>query len=158
MQEERMDLSEKDLEQIIAEAEGQMLAAPDYLEQMILRNVKKYEVRESVEIVPICRAIREKKPLIQAQPSKFGQLFAYSLKIAAASVAAIALVVMIPFMEEHMESSVQKREGIAMSREVSGKKDLEQADRLNLNEKTSDFCIRLFEKTNELLFRREEKR
>ncbi len=145
MREEDKYLSEQELERIIAEAEREMLVAPDYLEQMILKETKKYE-------------LRAQKSITQTGNSRFFQLFSYSLKTVVAAAAALAFVFTIPFMEDRMEASFREGKEISVQREISEKRDMERPDARSLNEKTSDFCTRLFERTNELLFQREEKR
>lgn len=164
MQEERNYLSDEELEKLITEMEQEPLVqAPEYLEKMILQKAERIAVRESVEIVPIRHAMKERRKPIPQEPSKRGQLVSYSLKIAAAAAAAIALVIMVPEMESRTADSYRQEQYMQEQKKQeeqgeSGKMDRENKSVThNLNEKTSDFCSRLFEKTNEILFQREEK-
>lgn len=161
MPKERNYLSDEELEKMIAQIEqGPLVQAPEYLEKMILQKAERIAVRESVEIVPIRHAMREGGQPLGRKTSKRGQLLAYSLKIVAAAAAAIALVITVPQMEQKTEDSYRQQEQYMQEqsqketqKESRGKKSVAR----NLNEKTSDFCSRLFEKTNEILFQREEK-
>lgn len=166
MQENKDYLSDQELEKMMAEIEsGPLLQAPDYLEKMILQKAERIAVRSSVEIVPIRHAIRAKKQPASKKTSRQGQLLVYSLKIVAAAAAAIALVIMVPGMQRKTEDSYRQQEEFMAElqkeqaeQEETWKKNQERISvTRNLNEKTSDFCSKLFEKTNELLFRREEK-
>lgn len=161
MQEERNYLSEEELEKMIAELEhGSMVQAPEYLEKMILQKAERIAVKESVEIVPIRHAMKEGRQSLLPEPSKWGQLLSYSLKIVAAAAAAITLVIMVPDMQSGTADSYRQQERYTQeqSQEEARKKNREnQSVTRNLNERTSDFCSRLFEKTNEILFQREEK-
>lgn len=161
MQEERNYLSDEELEKMIAEMEhGPLVQAPEYLEKMILQKAERIAVRESVEIVPIRQAMKEGRRTLPQEPSKRGQLLSYSLKIVAAAAAAIALVIMVPEMESRTADSYQQQEQHMQeqSQKETQKKNRESKSvTRNLNERTSDFCSRLFEKTNEILFQREEK-
>lgn len=153
MQENRECLNEQELEQLIAETEAaSMHRAPDYLEQMIVQKAKRIETRESVEIVPIRNTFRQSGKVVT--PSKGRQLLGYSLKIAAAAAAAITLVLAVPAMEATDYDSYRQQvsEEQQRRREEREKKREEKNIVQNVNEKTSDFCTLLFEKTNELLF------
>lgn len=76
---------------------------------------------------------------------RWSQFAAYSAKIVAAAAAAIALIITMPEIERQSEIHQQ---------------EVEQEERksvtTSINEATSSFCNQLFEKTNELLFQREE--
>ena len=166
MQENRDHLSDQELEKMIMEMEDSpLLQAPDYLENMILQKAERIAVRSSVEIVPIRHVMKKGKQPSSKQASRPRQLFAYSLKIVAAAAAAITLVIMVPQVQRETEDSYQQQEAYVeklqreqKEQEETWKKNQERKSvARNLNEKTSDFCSTLFEKTNELLFRREEK-
>ena len=139
-------LSDDQLEDLMAGVEeNDMYQAPDYLQQMILRRAEPGFVRESVEIVPIRHAIREGRPLLAGQESQKKQFRSYTIKIVAAAAAALALVFTMPnpeFISFQPKVEMGERE-----RNAGVKK---------INEKTSDFCSAILEKTNQL-FQKEEK-
>lgn len=150
-------LTEVELEAFIHEVElNRQLRAPDYLADMILHKAERQAVRESVEIIPIRNTIRETiregKPALVKEPSKQKQLFTYSLKIVAAAAAAIALIIVIPAVQSHSENQTETNQIQYDQTSQQEEKSMMQ----NLNEKSNDFCDRLFESTNQL-FHREDK-
>lgn len=158
MKQERNEyFTEEELEAFIHDVESnRQLQAPDYLTNMILHKAERQAVRESVEIIPICNTIRETiregKPALVQEPTKQKQLFLYSIKIVAAAAAAIALIVVIPTVENH---SKNQADSYQIQYDQNGHRE-EKSIMQNLNEKSSDFCNRLFESTNQL-FHREDK-
>lgn len=150
-------LTEEELEAFIHDVESdRQLRAPDYLAEMILHKAERQTVRESVEIIPIRNAIRETiregKPVLVKEPSKQKQLLAYSAKIVAAAAAAIALIIVIPTVQS---SSQNQAEAYQVQYDQNSQRE-EKSMMQNLNEKSSDFCNKLFESTNQL-FHREDK-
>lgn len=150
-------LTEEELEAFIHDVESdRQLRAPDYLAEMILHKAERQTVRESVEIIPIRNAIRETiregKPVLVKEPSKQKQLLAYSAKIVAAAAAAIALIIVIPTVQSRSQNQA---EAYQVQYDQNSQRE-EKSMMQNLNEKSSDFCNKLFESTNQL-FHREDK-
>lgn len=136
--EQKEYLTDEQLERLIADVQKETYRAPDYLEQVILRKAEPEFVKESVEIVPIRHALREGKPLLPQKPSRRKQLQMYGIKVAAVAAAAIALVILTPNFEQ---MNFNRKDTTVMQ---------------NINQKTSDFCSAIYEKTNQL-FQKGEK-
>lgn len=88
-------LSDEELEQLVKDIEEKPLCpAPEYLKPMILNKVEAYD-----------KSVHNKR-------SSGMQLFAYSVKIMAAAVAAAVVILTVPVMDkaqslDHMEQSAQ---------------------------------------------------
>jgi hypothetical protein len=158
MKQERNEyFTEEELEAFVHDIEtNRQFRAPDYLTDMIMNKAERQAVRESVEIIPIRNTIRETfregKPALVQEPSKQKQLLMYSIKIVAAAAAAIALIVVIPTVENHSNDQAGLYQ---VQYDQTGHRE-EKSIMQNLNEKSSDFCNKLFESTNQL-FHREDK-
>ncbi len=155
MKEENTEyFTEEELADFIADMEADHpMQAPDYLAELILHKAERQALRESVEIIPIRNTIRETiregKPAAVPPASKQKQLLVYSIKIIAAAAAAIALIIMTPSMETHLGD---QSDSYQVQYDQNGQKD-EKSMIQNLNEKSSDFCSRLFYRTNQLFHR-----
>lgn len=135
-------LSDQELEELIRQVEEQdMIAAPDYLEEKI------------------CTKIRQSEQVVQyrAKKSTRQRLFFYSLKVIAASAAAIAFLYIVPMVQsqEQPPTYVSETQQPDWSREAAKRKE-ETSFVQNVNQATNQFCNSLFRKTN-ALFQKEEK-
>ena len=94
-------LSEEDIEQLIKEVESEgLIHAPQYLaEKLFVRVEKEEQIRNSSsQIIQMPRKTSRSNKL---------QLTLYSMKVALAAAAAIALVVLIPIAGEGMQIDKQ---------------------------------------------------
>lgn len=146
MKKEKRDfyLTDEELQDLMAGVEVSMCQAPEYLEQIILRKAEPEFVKESVEIVPIRHAILEGKTVLPGKEAIQKEFRTYTIKIVAAAAAIMALLIAIPneddlFNRQRVDISAEKRDTAVK----------------NINEKTSEFCSSLLEKTNQL-FQKEE--
>lgn len=137
-------LTNEQLQDLIAGVEENMYQAPDYLEQMILRKAEQEFMRESVEIVPIRHAILEGKPILPEKAAREKQFKEYSVKIVAAAAAILILLVALPNPENFTPQQSVKIN--TENRDTAVK---------TINQKTTDFCSAILEKTNQL-FRKED--
>ena len=151
MREHRTDyLSEEELLTLINEVEQkEMFKAPQYLEEKILNSVKRQD------------QIVEYKDKISAKR----KLMTYSLKVMVAAAAAIALLIVVPTVEQgsHLNSNFYVNQAIentqkeiASQKEEAVKKQEESSFLSSMNEATNAFCNNLFERTNGL-FQKEDK-
>lgn len=145
MREERAYLSDDELEKLIAGVEREDIRrAPEYLEQMIQKKAERISTGGFVENVPIRHAFAKKMEMTALPVKKWGQFAVYCAKIVTAAAAAIALVIAMPKLQwqsaEYFRPKQQTQKSVTTS----------------INEITDDFCVQIFEKTNKLLFQREE--
>ncbi|MGN0341934.1 MAG: hypothetical protein ACI4DO_03995 [Roseburia sp.] len=136
-------LSDRELEQLMGEAARGSLAPPQYLEQRIIEKSRQQS-----------RSLRRKKTL-----SAKRQLFAYSMKVAVVTAASLALLVLIPMVEESSRMTPEQLQDYRSqlqqeatkeweSQREDEKKQQDQDGFLNwLNDTTGNFCSKLNEKT-----------
>lgn len=141
MEKERKDvyLTNEQLQELIAGTEDHMVQAPEYLEQMILRKAEPEFIKESVEIVPIRHAIPEAKPLLKEKEKRQKDFRLYTIKIVAAAATILILLTVLPsgnsfFMEQAADIRMENRNTTVK----------------HINQKTSEFCGSILEKTNQL--------
>lgn len=141
--EENNYLTDEQLCDLMESVETGMYQAPEYLEQIILRKAEPEFVKESVEIVPIRHTIMEGKPILPKKEYVSRQFRSYTVKIAAAAAAIVLLLIAMPDPAE----LIQPKADISMEKRDTAMK--------SINEKTSDLCSMILEKTNQL-FQKEE--
>lgn len=137
-------LTDEQLQDLIAGVEMDIHQAPEYLEQVILRKAEPVLVKESLEIVPIRHAIIDGKPIQTDKVSGKKQFQSYTIKIVAATAAALALLITMP-----------NPDNITLPQKTDISADNSGMAMKNINKKTSDLCSFILEKTNQL-FQKEE--
>lgn len=137
-------LSDKELEELILQVEEhEMISAPEYLEHRIVD-----KIRHQDQIVDYKTKISAKRKLIS-----------YSLKVAAASAAAIAFLIIVPAVEK--ESGISENITLIETQREQ-RKEYEREDRRgpsliqNVNQATNEFCGNLFRRSN-AIFQKEDK-
>lgn len=137
-------LSDAELEVLILDVEEHgMMTAPEYLEHKIVD-----KIRHQNQIVEYKTKISAKRKLLL-----------YSLKVATASAAAIAFLVVVPAIER--KSGISENLTFVETQRERRQQD-ERTDRRepsiiqNVNQATNEFCGELFRKSN-AIFQKEDK-
>lgn len=137
-------LSDKELEELILQVEErEMISAPEYLEHKIVDRLRHQE------------QLVEYKTKISAGR----KLLSYSLKVAAASAAAIAFLIIVPAVER--ESGISEDITVIETQQEQRQEDEREDKRepsliQNINQKTNEFCGNLFRKSS-AIFQKEDK-
>lgn len=140
--------SDEELDSFIAQIEDKPLRqAPDYLKGIILDKASKMEKNK---IIPMAKA---QAPMTRATARK--QLFDYGVKVCAGAAAAIAIMFVIPTVN-NVEQGAQQNSQIEQNMQQEDKnQDDKHVDAgtvlSSINQATSNFCSNLFDKTNEII-------
>ena len=146
--------SDEELDSFIAQIEAEPLRqAPDYLKGMILDKASKMEANK---IVPMASA-KAHTPMTRAAARR--QLFDYGIKVCAGAAAAIAIMFVLPTVNNVEQGAQQQNvmeqmlpQQADMEQETDDSKDEDRGSILSgINRATSNFCSNLFDKTNEII-------
>lgn len=148
-------LSDEELNSLIAEAESEkFIQAPNYLQDMILKKAAKSQPIVISTIVDIRKPdnmliVPRTKQLLTKKAART-QLFVYGAKVLAGAAAAIALLIVLPTINDVQQVN-QENYYMQENRETNEDVKDEKTALESINETTSDLCKKILEKTNEIL-------